>query len=279
MLYSFSDIQTAKFLIRHFSENDVLTDTEQERVTQADLVRLEQMVSYCKTDRCLRGYILDYFGQSHPESCRNCGNCDTDAAKTDITRQAQIILSGILEVHQTLGYSVGLTTIVRLLRGSTDKRIMSLHLNELSCHELLHDTSRTDIRAMLDALERQGFLNVHPDHGAILPTEKARDVLRGTKAVEMTLGRSAAPAISSRPAPSSDSGLLQVLKELRLRLSHEADVPAYVIFSNATLQDMAEKAPRTPDEFLRVKGVGQYKAEQYGEVFLNTITRYLDEKG
>lgn len=275
LLYSVSDIQTAKFLIQHPNENDMLSAVEQERVMEQDLVRLDQMISYCRTDRCLRGYILDYFGQSHPERCQNCSNCNTDIVKANITQQAQIIISGIMEVHQKLGYYIGLTAIVRLLHGSSDKRIMALNLNKLSCHGLLHNTSRINIRAMIDVLESQGYLKIHPDHGAIYPTEKAREVLYEKKTVEMNVVSSAVSAAKINHAQPSGNGLFQILKDLRLRLSREANVPAYVIFSNATLQDMAEKAPRTIDEFLRVNGVGQYKAEQYGKAFLTEINRYM----
>lgn len=278
LLYSPGDIQTAKFLIQHPNENDMLTAEEQERVVARDLARLEQMVSYCKTDRCLRGYILDYFGQSHPERCQNCGNCDTDVEKTDITQQARIIISGMTEVQRKLGYHLGVTTIVRLLHGSRDKRILALELDELPCHGRLHDISRPEIRAMMDELERQGYLEIHPDHGAIYPTQKGREVLRQQETVEMAVSRAAAPVRKPQQTPSADSGLFQALKDLRLRLSMEANVPVYIIFSNATLQDMAEKAPRTIEELLRVKGVGQYKAAQYGKAFLTEIRRYTTRK-
>lgn len=275
LFYSVSDIQTAKFLIQHPNENDMLSATEQEKVMERDLVRLDQMISYCKTDSCLRGCILDYFGQSHPEKCQNCGNCNIDIAKVDITQHAKIIISSILEVHQALGYYIGLTSIVRLLRGSSDKRIMDLKLNELSSYGLLQHIPRSDIRAMIDTLERQGFLHLPSAYGSIYPTEKAHEVLLGKKNIEMNTQSTAILAPKINNMQHFDSGLLSVLKDLRLRLSREANVPAYVIFSNATLQDMAEKAPRTIDEFLRVNGVGQYKAEQYGKAFLTEINRYM----
>lgn len=184
----------------------------------------------------------------------------------------------MLEVQRKLGYNLGAGTIVKLLHGSRDKRILALELDELPCHGRLHSMSRPEIRAMMDELERQGYLEIHPDHGAIYPTEKGRGVLYQQETVEMAASRAAAPAKRPQQTPSADSGLFQALKDLRLRLSMEAHVPVYIIFSNATLQDMAEKAPRTINEFLQVKGVGQYKADQYGKAFLTEIRRYTDRR-
>ena len=275
LLYSAGDIQTAKFLIQHPGQNDMLSPAEQEMVMKRDLIRLEQMIAYCKTDRCLRGYILDYFGQAHPEKCENCSNCSEGFVKVDITEQAKIILSAVVEVYQRLGYYIGLTAIVRLLHGSSEKRILSVKLNEASSYGKLNHIPRTDIRAMAEALEQQGYLKTHPEHGSIYPTAKAKEVLSGNQKVEMKVAHCAAPVAKVNPARPVDNGLFQKLKDLRLKLSKAANVPAYVVFSNATLQDMAQKAPRTMDEFLQVNGVGQFKAEQYGKVFLAEINRYL----
>ena len=143
---------------------------------------------------------------------------------------------------------------------------------------------------MLDSLESQGYLQTDPKHGGIFPTEKARSILFDQAPVSMLVPKSQkiTEEKSSTEKPSaaiitdtSDTNkLLAILKELRLRLATAAKVPAYIIFSNATLLDMAAKAPRTPEEFLTVNGVGKYKAEQYGEAFLSEINKYFsDESG
>lgn len=275
LLYSAGDIQTAKFLIRNPSQNDVLSDEEQQQVIRRDLERLEKMISYCRTESCLRGHILDYFGQAHQKSCGNCSNCDTDVVKLDITAEAQLILSCVQQAYRKLGYSVGATVIVRVLCGSADKRILALGLDSLPAYGLLKRTPRTEIRSMLEALEGQGCLKTDPEHGGVLLTEKAQAIVSGEEKAFM---QTRAVAEQSKPAPAdhtADSSLLTALKNLRLRLAKEANVPAYIIFSNATLQDMSVKAPRTMEEFLRVNGVGQFKASQYGEVFLAEIERCM----
>lgn len=276
LLYSAGDIQTAKFLIQHPNENDLLSNDEQCRIMERDLKRLDKMISYCRTSNCLRGFILDYFGEIHKKTCGNCSNCDTEMIEKDITVHAQMILSCVQQIYRKLGYYVGSTLVVRTLCGSSEKRIIALNLNELSAYGMMSGISRTDIRAMVEALESQGYLQTESKHGIIFPTEKARGVLFEHDSVYMSIPAATEPIKKDFHNTQVDDDLLTVLKALRLRLAKEAKVPAYIIFSNATLQDMATKAPQTMDAFLRVNGVGQYKAEQYGEEFLSEINRYLE---
>ena len=279
LLFAGKDVRTARYLIQHPSENEELTDEEREQVRAHDLERLTQMVAYCKTDRCLRGCILDYFGQKHGENCENCGNCSANLVEVDITRQAQMMLSTMLHIHRKLGYFLGPTRVRLLLRGSREKRIRELGLEELPTYGLLRDTPMQELREVMDALERQGYCISDKEHGGIYPTEKARQVLYAHQSVHM---RTRAPAKPTPPeqkqtrrSEQPDEGLLQILKELRAKLALRRGVPAYVIFSNVTLQDMAARKPRTPAEFREVNGVGQYKANQYGKLFLTAIEDYL----
>lgn len=122
LLYSAGDVETAKFLIQ--SGGEELGDAEREELRRRDYERLKIMTGYCKTTRCLRGYILDYFGQPHAEECGNCGNCRRTYRLEDITISAQMILSCVVRVRETLGYYVGKTLIVQTLRGSRDRRLL-----------------------------------------------------------------------------------------------------------------------------------------------------------
>lgn len=274
LLYSERDVRTAKFLILNSAENELLSEAQQQHITAQDLARLEQMILYCKTEQCLRGYILDYFGQEHTETCLNCGNCSADMIRKDITEQAKDILSAIIQVRQKIGYDLGPTIIARLLRGSADKRIMELRLNELPAYGHLRKDTRGEIKAMMDLLESRGYLQIHPVYGSIYPTEKAREILEEGRAVTMNVPKAAEQGAGSKTQLPEDEGLLHILKNLRQQIAKEAKVPAYIVFSNVSLQDMAAKAPRTMEEFLGVNGVGQYKAEKYGEVFLSEIRKY-----
>ncbi len=277
LLYSAGDIQTAKFLIQHPSENDVLSDAQKEQVMAQELARLEKIIGYCKTNDCFRGYILDYFGQVHPDSCGNCGNCTAIWEEQDMTLQAKMILSCVYRIQSYLGYSLGIALITQVLRGSKEKRIRDLGLDALPTYGLMGNNASALVREWIEALEQQGYLYVNPVHSGVSLTGKARNVLFCGETVTMrTRMQPVSPEKMAKnvPAPSGNAELFTILKALRLRIATEEKVPAYIVFSNATLQDMAAKAPETMDAFLAVSGVGTYKAERYGEAFLAEIRQY-----
>ena len=281
LLYSKSDVTTAKFLIDHSSDNEELDDAQRENLRQQDLERLTMMVGYCQTKECLRGYILDYFGQGHPEVCGNCGNCRGEFETIDITREAQMILSCIKRIHDKLGYHVGIATVARVLQGSKEKKLLQLELDKLSTYGLLNTTGRTQIRAMADHLEGAGYLLTDRTHQTVQLTSKAGQVLYRGEPVQMTVRKEtlspARPTVVSKLS-ADEADLYDVLRQLRSQLAAEAHVPAYVVFSNATLQDMARKAPTTITEFKQVSGVGELKASWYGKAFLQKIRDYQSSK-
>ena len=278
LLYSPSDIRTAKFLIQHPTENEELSEEERSNLIKRELIRLDAMVGYCNTSRCLRGYILEYFGQEYPQLCGNCSNCESTAEQRDITEYAKMILSCIYRIHEQLGYSLGITLVVRVLHGSREKRIKELRLDRLSTYGLMNHVPRAEIREMISALENQGYIMTHPDRGDLNLTDKAREVLFHGEKVKMLVRKKKREKSRKEDASSNPNtaGLLEELKALRLTLAKEENMPAYIVFSNATLKDMAQKAPVTVAEFLAVSGVGKFKAERYGQRFLTAIKKYMD---
>lgn len=283
LLYSGSDVTTARFLINNGSENEELDPKQIEMIRKQDLARLEAMVGYCKTKTCLRGYILEYFGQKHPDICGYCGSCKGTFEELDITREAQMILSCVKRIQDKLGYSVGINMIGNVLRGSKNKRLLELSLHELTTYGLLKDRTRSEIHAMIDHLEAEGYLQSEQEFQTIQLTPAANEVLFRGKAVRMKVEvepeeiAAAAPAVAK--LAGTDAELFDMLKELRSKLAKEAGVPAYVVFSNATLTDMARKKPKTMSEFRKVSGVGEIKAAWYGTAFLKCIEQYrIEEK-
>lgn len=282
LLYSAGDVETAKFLIQ--SGGEELGDAEREELRRRDYERLKIMTGYCKTTRCLRGYILDYFGQPHAEKCGNCGNCRRTYRLEDITIPAQMILSCVVRVRETLGYYVGKTLIVQTLRGSRDRRLLQLGLDRLSTYGLMRKLSAEKVLAMLDRLEEAGYLRTNAQHFTLEPTAAANGVLFGGEKIAMPVHlepaaqsgekkRRRKSAAASAPTTGTDD-LFAALKAERTRLAAAEGVPAYVVFSNATLADMAAKAPHTMEDFLEVSGVGEIKAARYGEAFLKAIAAY-----
>jgi ATP-dependent DNA helicase RecQ len=284
LLFSSGDVRTAKFLIQSPSDReDDLPEETRQLILRQDLARLDRMVGYCQTTDCLRGYLLDYFGQEHPSRCQNCGNCQAELVTQDITQQAQMILSCVRRIQDRLGYCVGAALVIQVLRGSAGQRVRLLGLDRVSTYGLMRDIPRDQVRAMVEHLERAGYLHPDPAHGALLLTAQAGDVLFRGKAVQMPVRKDEIPAAGQRNArPTApvdeEDPLFQRLKALRSRLAREEGVPAYIIFANASLADMAAKRPRTWEEFLTVSGVGQAKAQRYAEPFLEAIRAYENEQ-
>ena len=280
LLYAPGDVQTAKYLIQHPALSGELSQEELEQKQRLDLERLDVMVNYCKTQSCLRGYILDYFGQEHESFCGNCSNCSTELEERDITDQARMILSCVQRMSAKLGYSLGLTSVVRTLLGSRDKRLLQLGLDKLGSYGMLRKLGKDDLRAMAESLESQGYLETDPVHGGVSLTQKAQGVLFEGKTVSMRLPKAEASAPVSSPVGGEQSpDLLAMLKRLRWKIAMQESVPAYIIFSNATLEDMARKAPTTLEAFAKVNGVGSVKVKRFGEVFVDAIADYLQEHG
>ena len=280
LLFGKQDVQTAMYFIEQAGENEELDEAQRELIRQQDLARLDAMVGYCKTKLCLRAYILEYFGQKHPEICGNCGNCRGDLETLDITREAQMILSCVKRIRDKLGYSVGISTVGRVLRGSRDKKILEQGLDSLSTYGLMKDRTRTEVHEMMDHLEAEGYLLTEPEYQILQLTPSAGQVLYQGKTVQMLVRKEEKQQekINSSKLTGSDADLYDVLRELRADLAREAGVPPFVIFSNATLADMAEKKPLTTSQFKKVSGVGEIKAAWYGSPFLKRIRKFLEEE-
>lgn len=272
LLYGSKDVQTARFFIENGSENEGLTDEQRERIKKQDYERLEAMVTYCKTRACLRGWILEYFGQEHPENCGACGSCAREYEKKDITKEAQMILSCVRRIKDHLGYYVGKPTVARVLQGSREKKLLELKLNELSTYGLLKTMGRTDINLMIDRLEDGGYLVTELEHQTLRLTEKSANVLYLGEQVEiLVLKEEKLLPVGEDGMNEDERELFDLLRECRSSLARANGVPPFMIFSNATLMDMARKHPKNMTEFKRVSGVGEMKASWYGKDFLKVL--------
>ena len=286
LMYSPSDIQTARMLIDNSEESEEITAEEREELRRRERARLEVMIGYCKTTKCLRGVILDYFGQKHSESCGNCGNCQTVFSSRDVTVEAQKILSCIRRIYDRLGYYVGIATVIRTLHGIKEKRIFELGLEDLTTYGLMKDMPIAEIRDIASFLSDMGYMEKDSEYGTARLTPLSYEVLRGEKRVIMDYreqpekDKSPGKTKKSRAArsPSPRGGeLYERLRSLRGEIASEQRVPAYIVFSNATLADMADKKPTHMWELMEVSGVGRVKAASYGKRFLAEISAYLEE--
>ena len=274
LLYGPKDVQTARFFIEKGSDNEDLTEDQRELIKKQDYERLEAMVTYCKTRTCLRGWILEYFGQKHPEVCGTCGSCTKEYEKKDITREAQMILSCVRRIRDHLGYFVGKPTVVRTLQGSREKKTIELGLNELSTYGLLKTMSANAIKELISRLEDGGYLTTELEHQTLRLTEKSSGVLYLGEQVEiLVLREEKLLPIGEDGMNEEEREIFDLLRECRSNLAKSNGVPPFMIFSNAPLMDMAKKRPTNMTGFKRVSGVGEMKASWYGKEFLKILKK------
>lgn len=282
LLYSPRDVSTAQFMINNGSDNEELSDIQREMVRQQDKARLDAMVRYCKSDTCLRGYILEYFGQKHPEVCGNCGSCNLGFEKEDITREAQMILSCVKRIYDRVGRYADIGLLARTLRGSKDQIILDLGLDDLSTYGLLRQKTRTEVHELIDHLEAEGYLS-EGEKGSLGLAGDAKEVLYRGKQVTRLVKKEPEVADDSgkqeKKLTGQDADLYEILKEVRSTLAKESGVPPFVVFSNATLTDMAKKKPINLTAFKKVSGVGELKATWYGKTFVERIRQFIKDQG
>lgn len=272
LLFSGQDIVINKFLIRQTQNYD-------QQINK--LRNLQTIINYVNTSECLRKFILNYFGQDAEDNCENCSNCLSDFKKIDVTVDSQKILSCIYR----LGQRYGVSTIVACLKGSKSADSKRKNLSSVSTYGIMKSDSDKYIKDLIGALIADGFINVLGIEYPILKlTEKSKKVLFGEKKVfikeiekeERLVKREKSPDIFDKE--DYDQALFLRLKKLRLTLSQKRNVPPFIIFNDVSLKDMARKKPKTEEDFLEVKGVGNKKLIQYGDLFLLEIKEFMAEK-
>ena len=276
LLYQPSDVHLNTFLIDHAQENTQLDAQTQQVVAERAKERLKQMTYYATTGGCLRARILSYFGET-PENphCGNCSGCLHAEQERDVTREAGRIVACVM----ALGGKYGKALTAKVLAGCRDERIRERQLDKLSVYGSLKAEGEETVRAMIEELIIDEVLELTDGQYPLLKAgPRAREALLGDEPIRMTLThRDAAPRRRVGQKQLADKGLQQRLIRLRRSIAEEQHVPPFIIFTNATLRDMAIKKPRTRKEMARVDGVGVGKMDRYGDMFLRVIREYLDD--
>lgn len=236
---------------------------------------MKQMVFYCTTSDCLRGYMLGYFGDEHKESCGKCSNCLTEFENVGVTVEAQIILSCIIRTGQNYGVKM----ITDVLRGISSDRIRKFGFDRQSTFGIMKEIKATEIKYIIEKLEEQEYIiSVGAGKPILRVTEMSYPVLRGNARVKIRKARQLKSKTQKTEIHAVNPELFDALKTVRTYFAMKKGVPAFVIFSDATLADMCRVMPTTEAEFLSVSGVGANKLNKYGEAFLKLIKKYKPDK-
>ena len=260
LLYAPGDVQTQRFLIERSIEDEARRTYENER--------LQRMVDYCHTPGCLRRFILEYFGEDAPESCENCSTCTAETETVDLTVDAQKVFSCVYRMRQHFGMAL----VAQVLTGSGSQRVKKFGFEKLSTFGLFKDRSQKEVNLLIQRLVATGYLTVEGEHSTLRLLPPSFPVLKSEAKVLLTL-----PKEPERAPIEATDALFDALKQERLRLAKEENVPAFVVFSDATLRDMCRLLPRSLDEMAEVKGVGEQKLRRYGETFLAVIRATADK--
>ncbi|HML73724.1 MAG TPA: DNA helicase RecQ [Anaerohalosphaeraceae bacterium] len=265
LFYSGGDYGVWKSLMRDMPEEAKKIATD----------KLDRMYRYCAGALCRHNIILDYFGQTTDKT--NCQACDVCLGELDSVDDALVIAQKILSCVLRLGQRFGGGYTALVLTGSAEQRIVENGHDKLSTYNLLNSYPRTLIQDWIEQLVGQGVLAKTGEYHVLGVTEKGRAVLKGD-AKPRLFKPAQKPAKVSKAASESwegvDKGLFETVKLLRAAIAAQKQLPAYVIFGDAGLRDMARRRPSTLEQFLRVQGVGQKKCDQYGKRFIETIRDY-----
>ncbi|MCL2753624.1 MAG: DNA helicase RecQ [Defluviitaleaceae bacterium] len=274
LLYSKKDFNTQMYFI---FENDDESKTQLDPVVEQEnrernLKRLKEMWSFCESTECLRNHILRYFGEVNPPSfCGNCSNCGAEFEEIDVTIEAQKIISCIVRMKERFGAGM----VIDVLKGAKNSRLRQLKLNQLSTYGI-SKLSSEKLSDIISVLIRLGYIFKTDEKYPILRLDKNwRTILDDDTKITMRVKKElvALPQKSHTSKVYNDE-LFNALKALRLKIANKNNIPAFVVFSDATLIDMCRKTPKNLDEFLNVNGVGQVKAAQYGDAFLQIISDF-----
>ncbi|MDR3170504.1 MAG: DNA helicase RecQ [Treponema sp.] len=302
LFYSGEDVRINQYLIKNTREEE----RDEARIAHK-LELLKAMTFYATGTECLRGRLRSYFGEQPPAYCGHCSNCQTQFEEIDITLPAQKIISCVFRLKQR-GRSFGKIMIIDILRGHTSEKIKTLGLDTLSTWGIMADMTVHRIRVILDYLIEKNYL---VQEGQEYPVVEASDIsgeiIFAKKRLTMMLPTEQTPqslksgarkrektgkkekkqepvkaGLESADEPdgswtSYDNALFANLKVLRNQFAEASKVPAYIIFTDASLRDMCRKRPISLAMFREVIGVGDVKNERYGPAFIALIREYTPQ--
>ena len=265
LLFSPSDIILQKWFINNAEDNYALTEKQQKELKKLKLEKLQQMVDYCKSDLCLRNHILRYFGENPTKRCGNCSFCTGNIASVDVTIQAQKIFSCIRRVKEKEPSEV----ILHILKGKETEYILSKEYNKLSVFGIMNDSAESQIELYIEYFIKR-FLITRDNDGILRLENSGKEVLFKGRRIRKLIH---SKKNKEEPVVSLDLRLLTQLKIIRKDLANKSGMPAFVIFTDKTLEAMARYKPKDEKELLLIPGVSQKKAEKFGKIFLQHINK------
>ena len=267
MAYGLQDVIT----LRQFSQNSNAGEVHK----QVEHNKLEAMLGLCELITCRRNALLEYFDEVSTTPCGNCDNCLNPPQSWDATKASQMALSCVYRTEQRFGVNY----LVEVLLGKKDERISRNGHERISTFGIGKAFTIAEWRVIMRQLIAMGFLEIDMErHGALRLTEKCRPILKSQQSLQLRKIQQETQTSTSKKSKQAirpqDQSLWEALRALRLSLAEKAGTPPYVIFHDATLQEMLKIRPASKSQMSEITGIGEQKLARYGDVFLKEIARY-----
>jgi len=273
LFYSYSDLIVQRHFIEDSGQKDINT------------IKLNTMQRFCETDVCRRRVLLNYFGQESSKDCGNCDVCRNPPKRFDGTLLVQKALSAIVRTDE----HIALNMTIDILRASARSELVQRGYDKLKTYGAGRDLSYTEWREYLYQMLQLGFIEIDYERSSTFHvTPLGREVLFGKRKAEMAVYREPTEMKQARDRKSAKPKTAQTiafddktnqlrssLKQLRKQLAAKRGIPAYLVFNDATIEELATLQPRTLEDFAVIKGVGEKKLEQYGKLFTSVINAIL----
>ena len=253
LLYNREDIRTLEYLIYTTSINSR---------KEIEIKKLQSMIDYCEYDKCYKSYILNYFGDKNSVPyCSTCSNCLSNEELRDYTIEAQMILSCVYRTREKYGISV----LIDILRGFIGPKIIENNLRELSTFGIMREYSSKFIRDLIKTLIDLGYVNLKEGTYSMLKlNQKSINVLKSQEKVLCKIKNDIEEKIINKE-------LFEKLRRWRREKAVLQGIKPYIIFSDSTIMELANKEPKTKEEIMSIRGVGEKKFERYGEEIIELI--------
>ncbi len=274
LFFSYADVTSYRDMIEQGEASD-----EQKELK---IAKLNRMYQFAEAPVCRRKTVLYYFGETYDRNCDNCDVCQNPPQQFDGTVAAQKALSAITRTQE----KVGMSLLVDILRGSQRREVFENKWNEIKTYGAGKEYTYEDWLFLISQMLHTGLVEIaYDDHSHLKVTEQGREVLYEGKKIKLALPKPKAKPEERHPRVQEKSKT-QVLKEelfqrltvLRRSVAQQQGVPPYLIFSDATLVDMADKRPLTDADMMAVSGVGERKLQLYGDAFIEEIRNFVREK-
>ena len=260
LLFSAQDVITQKFLI------ETSVQAPERRINEYR--KLQYMIDFVHQNGCLRKYILNYFGEKvEYEECSNCSSCLSEGEYVDKTLDAQKVLSCVYRMKRDFGVN----TIVDVLRGSSQKKILDYNFDKLSTYGIMKEYSKEQLSNFINTLISHGYISLKEgEYPTVVLNTNSMKVLKSQEKVVFK-------EVIKVKKIKTDNELFDILRELRKEIAKIEGVPPYFIFGDSTLKEMSTRYPINEEQLMDISGVGQKKYEKYGEQFANAISKYVED--